>query len=82
MGTAFIIICVLLGLIMLAYYGRSKRPVRSALFGMLSGAATLFLVGFVGSWFGLVLPVNVFTTFVALIFGVPGVAMLVASILL
>ena len=60
--------------IMLIYYMRSEKPVRSALLGMLSGAAALLIVNHFGGGALPMLPLNGFTAFIALTFGIPGVA--------
>lgn len=68
---------------MLVYYMRKEKPVKTALFGMLSGAAALMAVNFFGGEIGLAVPVNGFTTFAALTLGAPGVAaMCIISLLL
>lgn len=59
---------------MLVYYMRKDKPVKTAVFGMLSGVAALMAVNFFGGKIGLALPVNGFTTFAALTLGAPGVA--------
>lgn len=60
--------------IMLIYYMRSEKPVRSALLGMLSGAAALLIVNHFGGGALPMLPLNGFTAFIALTLGIPGVA--------
>ena len=62
--------------IMLCCYLRSRHPVRTAFFGMSSGAAALLAAHFFGSTAGLYLPLNLFTTVVSLILGAPGVLIL------
>lgn len=57
----------------LAYYMKSEKPVRNALLGMLSGTLALTAVHFFGDRIGLALPLNGLTSFVALVFGAPGV---------
>ena len=58
----------------LIYCARTAKPVRTALLGMLSGAAALAAVHFFGGKFGLALPLNGVTVFVSLVLGAPGVA--------
>ena len=58
----------------LIYCMRTEKPLRTALLGMLSGAAALIAVHIFGSRIGLALPLNGVTVFTALTLGVPGVA--------
>lgn len=58
----------------LTYYMKTAKPVRTALLGMLSGAAVLTVVHFFGDRVGLALPINGVTVFVSLTLGAPGVA--------
>ncbi|MCH5348300.1 MAG: pro-sigmaK processing inhibitor BofA family protein [Oscillospiraceae bacterium] len=58
----------------LVYYMKAAKPVRTALIGMLSGAAMLIAVHFFGEKIGLALPLNGVTVFVSLVLGAPGVA--------
>ena len=58
----------------LFYCMRTDKPIRTALLGMLSGAAALIAVHIFGSKIGLALPLNGVTVFTALTLGVPGVA--------
>ncbi len=62
--------------IMLIYYLRGEKPVRSAAFGMGSGAVFLLLLHFFGDYVGFSVPLNYFTAFVSLILGIPGVMIL------
>ena len=59
---------------MLIYYMRSEKPVRTALAGMLSGAASLVALHYLGGGILPSLPLNGFTAFIALTLGAPGVA--------
>lgn len=58
---------------MLLNYIKSRKPVLSALKGMLSGGLSLAAVHFFGGYAGLYLPLNFFTAAVSLILGIPGV---------
>ena len=58
----------------LTYCMRTAKPVRTALLGMLSGAALLIAVHIFGGKIGLALPLNGVTVFVSLTLGIPGVA--------
>lgn len=58
----------------LIYCMRTEKPLRTALLGMLSGAAALTAVHIFGSRIGLALPLNGVTVFTALTLGIPGVA--------
>ena len=60
--------------VMLIYYIKKEKPVKTAVLGMLSGGVTLMAANFFGSEIGLAIPVNWFTTFTALTLGAPGVA--------
>lgn len=73
---------ILAGCIMLFFYSRARRPVCSALGGMLLGGLSLCAVSFFGGLLGITLTVNFFTTMVSLILGAPGVVMLVITSLL
>lgn len=66
----------LCALVMVIHYMRSEKPVKTALWGMLTGAAALIAVHFFGGKIGLALPLNGFTSFVAVTLGAPGVALM------
>ena len=74
--TLFYILMALAAIIMLCYCLRSRKPARTAFFGMISGAAALLAAHFFGGAAGLYLPLNLFTTAVSLILGAPGVLIL------
>lgn len=65
---------ILCAAVMLVYYMKKEKPVKTALFGMLSGAAALLAANFFGAGIGLAVPLNGFTVFTALTLGAPGVA--------
>ena len=58
----------------LVYCMKTEKPFRTALLGILSGAAALIAVHIFGSRIGLALPLNGVTVFTALTLGIPGVA--------
>ena len=68
---------ILSGIIMAVYYFKSKRPVRNLFFGVVSGAAGLLLVHYLGSYIGISLPLSGISIAASLILGLPGVIMLV-----
>lgn len=70
-------IWAVLGIIMLIFYGRTKKPFKNALIGMILGGIALVGVHFVGDGIGISLTLNLFNTMVSLILGIPGVVMLV-----
>ena len=67
---------IILGVIMLVFYGKTKRPVKNAAIGMTLGGVGLLGVHFLGGYFGLTLSLNLFNTMVSLILGIPGVVLL------
>ena len=67
---------ILTGIIMAVYYFKSKKPVKNLLKGVLSGAAALLLVHFLGGYIGINLPLSTIGIAASLILGVPGVIML------
>lgn len=72
------VIWAALGIIMIIYYARRKHTVRSAVTGMLSGAAALILLHYFGDNLGYAPPVNLFNTAVSLVLGIPGTALIMA----
>lgn len=72
----FYAICVISAVVMLIYYLRGEKPVRSAVLGMGSGAVFLLLLHFFGDYVGFSVPMNFFTAFISLILGIPGVMIL------
>lgn len=69
----FYVIFAIAAIIMLCSYMRSEKPAKTAFGGMVSGIAALLAVHFGGGYIGLYLPLNFFTTVVALILGAPAV---------
>lgn len=79
----FYAVFALCAIIMLLYYRKKEKPVKSALLGMITGAAALLAANFFGAEIGLAVPINGFTAFVSLTLGAPGVlALCVISMLL
>lgn len=72
----FWIVWAVVGIIMLLYYTKRRKPLRSAMFGMATGLASLLLCHFYGEAFGFAPEINMFNTMVALVLGIPGVAVL------
>ena len=64
---------LLFALLMVRWYGRQKAPLKSFLFGSLSGVLTLFPASFFLAQAGLPLAINAATLAVSAIFGIPGV---------
>lgn len=64
---------------MLIYYRASKKPIKAALGGTLSGAVSLMAAHFFGEYIGAALSLNLFNIAVALILGSPGVVLLVVG---
>jgi len=75
-GYILIAICAISGIVMLFHYGRSEKPIRRALTGMFSGAASLFAISYIGALLGLTIQINLFTAVVALTLGIPGTVLL------
>ena len=69
----FYIILIVLAIIMICYYMRSYKPAKASFQGMISGAIGLLGVHFLGGYIGIYLPINLFTTVVSLILGIPGI---------
>ena len=79
----FYAVFALCAAIMLVYYKKREKPVKSAFFGMITGAAALLAANFFGAKIGLAVPINGFTAFVSLTLGAPGVlALCIISMLL
>lgn len=72
----FLIILCCITIVMLFFYTKQKHPIKSALFGCISG-----ICGFLGAKLlfgaaGIVLPLNVFTVWTSAALGIPGVVAL------
>ena len=72
-------IWAIIGIIMLIFYGRTKRPVKNAVVGMSLGGIGLVSVHFLGGYIGITLALNLFNTTISLLLGVPGVILLVVG---
>lgn len=55
---------------------KNKKPVRRAFVSMLTGVVSLFIVNVTGFFTGVYLPVSVLSMIISLVFGIPGVTML------
>ncbi len=69
----FYIGLMLVFVIMAVHYLKADNPSKTGLKGMLSGAASLIAVHFWGGYIGLYIPLNLFTTIMSLVLGVPAV---------
>ncbi len=78
----FKLIWIVAGLIMLRFYARRKKTIKSAIIGMVSGAAALILLHYYGDNIGFAPPLNLFNTTVSLVMGIPGAALIMAVNLL
>lgn len=75
--TIFFLICAATVLIMLIYYCKRQKKFSTALFGIITGLAALFLVNKFGGIIGAELPLNTFNVCGSAVLGVPFVACLV-----
>lgn len=69
-------IWAVLGVAMLLFYRATKRPVKNALIGMLTGGGGLIAMHFLGGGIGAALSLSFFNVLVALILGLPGIGLL------
>ena len=69
------ILCCL-SIFMLVYYYRQEHPVKSALFGSLSGLSGFFAAKLIFFAAGVVLPLNLFSLLFSAVLGLPGVVAL------
>ena len=80
------VIFILLGLLILLGFIRvlirDKRPVRKAILSMLSGAGALGFASLFAALFGTVVTVNIYTVFIALTLGIPGVVLIILKMFL
>jgi hypothetical protein len=65
-----------LGVGMLIYYCRRQHPVRSLLWGTLTGLTGLLLLHYCGTWIGFTPAISLFHLMQAGILGIPGVIMM------
>ena len=75
----FWVIIGVLGVIMLIYYGRCEKPIRTAFFGMFSGGTTLVIAHFLVEQYDMELKLNLFNSLISLILGIPGVIALIIA---
>lgn len=59
------------------FCGRQKKPLKTAAAAFFSGGAALIAAHFIGMYFGIDVPVNLFTAALSLCGGVPFAALLV-----
>lgn len=57
---------------------KNKKPVRRAFVSILTGVVSLLVVNVTGIFTGVYLPVSVLSIIISLIFGIPGVTMLLS----
>lgn len=73
----FYSVCALTALIMFIYIRRRKKWLSTAIFGIISGLAALFLINSFGGGFGVNIPLNTFNVCGSVVLGVPFVAAMV-----
>lgn len=73
---------IVLFVVMLGYYIKTKRRFVKLFAGVLCGIGALYPAGFIVAALGGVLQLNVFTASVSALLGIPGVLMLSAASLL
>lgn len=78
MFTASIIV---LAVIMITYYTKTKKRLSKFIFGVGSGIGGLYLISMIVSNMGFQLPINLLTLTVSGILGVPGAVLLLAIML-
>ena len=66
-----IILCCIT-IVMLFFYGKQKHPVKSALFGSISGVCSFIGIKLLFGAAGLILPLNLFTFWTSAALGIPG----------
>lgn len=67
---------IFLTLIFIQILVRSKKPVRKALSGVLTGIFSLFAVNLLGTFTSVTLPISLLSLGISAIAGIPGVTML------
>ena len=68
---------IVVGLIMLLYFLKSKKPLRTAFKSMFSGGVSLVLASYFGYLINIKLTLSFFTTIIALVLGAPGVIIMI-----
>ena len=76
----FLIIGVFIFIKFLSVLLKSQNPLRKAVLSMLSGICSLVAASLVTGFFGASLAVNLYTVFIALTLGIPGVILLILKI--
>lgn len=61
---------------------KSNNPLKKAAFSMLTGAGALAAASFFAGFFGAQIAVNIYTVFIALTLGAPGVILIILKIFL
>ncbi len=74
--------CIAAAVFMFVFYARTRKPVKNALIGMGSGALSLGAAKLLSMGLGFGFTINVFTCFVSVILGIPGVISMVVLNLL
>lgn len=73
----FYSVCALTAVIMFIYIRRRRKWLSTAIFGIISGLAALFMINSFGDGFGVHIPLNTFNLCGSVILGVPFVAAIV-----
>lgn len=68
----FIILCCITA-IMLFFYVKQRHPMKSVLFGSISGIGSLIGMRLLLGTLGAALPLNLFTCWISAVLGIPGV---------
>lgn len=80
------VIFILLGAVILFYFIKTlmscKKPLKKAAFSMFTGIGTLAAASLIAGLFGARVTVNMFTVFIALVLGAPGVVLILIKIFL
>lgn len=71
--------CGLAGLILLVFYIRQKKRIRTFLLGSVCGVSTLTLLHFFGGFIGYAPTLSLFNLMLSALLGVPAVGMLYAA---
>ncbi|MCL2639094.1 MAG: pro-sigmaK processing inhibitor BofA family protein [Oscillospiraceae bacterium] len=77
------VIFILLGVVLLFNFikvlSESKSPLKRAVTSMLTGIAALAAASLIAGFFGAQIMVNLYTVFIALVLGIPGVVLIVVK---
>ena len=78
------IIFIFIAILIFYYYIKTllgaKKPLRSALVSMLTGIGTLGAASFAAGLLGAQIMINIYTVFVALTLGLPGVVLIILKL--